>query len=96
MSTCICGCYVPNSAPESSRGKCHVYVIEGVGTGKFKVGSSNSIDKRLRDMRNGSPVPLKLLWSKEYPSKNAAMMAEHSIHEALAPIHSHGEWFTAR
>jgi hypothetical protein len=71
----------------------YVYFIEGVGTGRIKVGMTEGAPReRLRALQTGSPFPLKLRYIYE---TDDARKTEAWLHETLAPYRVQGEWFEA-
>lgn len=66
----------------------YVYIIEAVGTDRFKIGYSTSPETRLAQLQTGSAFALKL--SGTWP---ASIEIEKSLHERLAAYRVNGEWF---
>jgi Meiotically Up-regulated Gene 113 (MUG113) protein len=77
-----------NGKPKSKR-KPQLYIIRATGTTQFKFGLAVKPTSRLSDLRVGSCMPLELVSAIEI----AAAEIERELHRALAPWHSHGEWF---
>lgn len=67
-----------------------VYLIGNAANNLVKIGISVDVTKRLGDLRTGSPVRLDLLAT--FPGYGTEEKWLHS-HPAIAPHHSHGEWF---
>lgn len=66
-----------------------LYFIESAVLNRIKIGHTGVTDKRLRELRTGSPDPdLRLLFV-------LAGAGEHEtrVHRAWASAWSHGEWF---
>ncbi len=63
-----------------------LYFIEGGGL--IKIGKTDDISRRLRELQFMSPVPLKL--KAFFPGFGKY---EHSIHGTLYRYRKHGEWF---
>lgn len=69
--------------------KDQVYVI-GTLDGKIvKIGVSNSVGRRLRQIQYLSPVPVKIFWSGP-----GTRTAEQALHARFASRRLHGEWFS--
>ncbi|MGL4618706.1 MAG: GIY-YIG nuclease family protein [Chroococcidiopsis sp.] len=68
-----------------------IYLIEAVGTNRFKVGRSSNLDIRIEQLRNQSPYPLKIV--KQFNSLDS-ITEEALLHKLLAPTRIHGEWFS--
>lgn len=68
-----------------------IYVIQAIGTTRYKIGRSIEPKERLRQLnQKQSPYPLKLIhtfWSMD------AVSDEQYLHSALADFRVHGEWF---
>jgi len=66
-----------------------LYVIRATSTTQFKFGLTVQPRSRLSDLKVGSCLPLELVSAIEI----VAAEIERELHRALAPWHSHGEWF---
>jgi hypothetical protein len=71
------------------KGKPRLYVVHATGTTRFKIGLAIKPRLRLSGLKTGSCMPLELVSTIEI----VAAEIEHELHHALAPWHSHGEWF---
>jgi hypothetical protein len=67
---------------------CRVYILEAVGTDRFKVGSSIDPDSRTRNISVACPFPVALRYVIEGRRGD-----EREAHAELADQHAHGEWF---
>ena len=65
-----------------------IYVIEGAGL--YKIGRAIEPEKRLSDMKIGSPVPLEII---HVIRTLRAISAEAHIHRQYEECRHHGEWF---
>lgn len=68
-----------------------LYIIQMGCTGAFKVGRSNDVPRRLRELQTGCPYPLKVL----LVAKGLAHL-EKGIHRTLVSYRTRygkGEWF---
>lgn len=68
----------------------YVYVIAGEGSNLLKIGRARDVEKRLRDLTIGSPVPLRIVYQQR--THNAKRL-EKRAHERLDDLHVRGEWF---
>lgn len=68
-----------------------VYFIEGVGTGRVKIGFAKDPEQRRKAFQPCSPVELKLLATGTCRSDR---YVERVLHERFAAHRLHGEWFT--
>ena len=68
----------------------HVYFIEAETLGLIKIGFSDHVRSRMRDLQTMSPDRLRVLWF--IPSTDAPSL-EREMHERFAHLRSHGEWF---
>ena len=67
---------------------CVVYCIRGVGTGMVKIGTTNSIHRRLQDLQGSSPVNLEFIGSIP-----GSYEKEAQLHARFSDLRGHGEWF---
>jgi hypothetical protein len=65
-----------------------VYVIGAPASNTVKIGVTNDLRRRLREIQYMSPVKLAILWS--CPGGSAL---EKALHAHFADRRSHGEWF---
>jgi Meiotically up-regulated gene 113 len=73
----------------SERWSSKLYVIRATGITQFKFGLTVQPRSRLSDLKVGSCLPVELVSAIEI----VAAEIERVLHRALAPWHSHGEWF---
>lgn len=64
-----------------------VYLIDG-GNGRWKIGTANDPEKRLRDLQAASPVPLRLV-----AVGPGGRPREAALHIQFERCRLHGEWF---
>jgi hypothetical protein len=67
----------------------YLYIIRA-SNGLTKIGITHNVSGRLRELTNGSPIPLTLIHSG-YSLK--ANTIEHALHTMFRADHSHAEWF---
>lgn len=65
-----------------------VYLIGSPRSGVVKIGVSKDPERRLRSLRTGSPVALRLLWKKP-----GAEDLEEALHAYFSAYRVRGEWF---
>lgn len=65
-----------------------VYVIGEPGSPIVKIGVSNDVQRRLREIQANSPIPLKVLWTSP-----GGLALERALHQHFADQRTHGEWF---
>ena len=63
------------------------YIVKGLMTGRFKVGISCDMDRRLKELQSHSPDDLTIF------AIIPGVKWEKILHERLADHHCHGEWF---
>ena len=56
----------------------------------YKIGYTNNLEQRLKQLQTSSPVPMKVIYSKEY---NNAKNIEQKTHEEYSSVRKEGEWF---
>jgi hypothetical protein len=67
-----------------------LYIIQQAHTGNIKVGRSNDVHRRLRNLQTGSPYRLRLILHVEHEGKR-----EREIHQRMhgRGTRRGGEWF---
>jgi hypothetical protein len=68
----------------------NIYVLKAINHNYFKIGVSQNIERRLRDVNSSSPIEVELLFSKKI--RNAYDL-ERFIHELIKDYHLRNEWF---
>jgi len=68
----------------------HLYLIQSLETGYYKVGVSKHPSKRIQQLQTGSPCELRLVsvYESEYCSK-----IETTLHNQFSHLRKEGEWF---
>ena len=69
----------------------YVYFIQGKSGGKIKIGYSENVDYRIKELQVGYPDKLVLLGKI-----NGSYEIESKIHDELKDYQTHGEWFSPR
>lgn len=69
----------------------YIYII-GSDEPPFKIGITNNLDKRLKNLQTGHPKLLKIHEYKEVTSDKVRLL-ERVIHRHLKMYRTHGEWF---
>ena len=67
----------------------YVYIVHGIGTAYIKVGKTTNILKRLQQINNGVPFPIRLLYAELVQDMDTM---EHAIKSRYIAFHVHGEW----
>ncbi|MGW4075968.1 GIY-YIG nuclease family protein [Streptomyces asiaticus] len=75
-------------ASEGSVDEGAVYVIGQPGSSTVKIGSTSSLEGRLKGIQTGSPVRLEVLWSCQ-----ADWRLEAFLHGVFRDLRLEGEWF---
>lgn len=71
-----------------------IYFILSLSHGLTKIGTSRDVQRRIRQIRNGGPVPLNAVllgWIED-----GGETLETLLHERFRDARRHGEWFLAR
>lgn len=68
----------------------HLYLIQSLETGYYKVGISKHPSKRIQQLQTGSPCELRLVYV--YKSENCSKI-ETTLHNQFSHLHREGEWF---
>ena len=62
-----------------------VYVLKSLINGRFYIGQTNNIERRLKEHNNGkskytkSTRPFVLIYSEDYPTRQIAVKREHEL-----------------
>ena len=84
--------YIGKFQPPQSRARNtfgYVYLVKSA-TGYFKIGSSQSVQNRIRQLQSGNPEPLTLI--HQFASANAQQQ-ELELHSVFANKRVRNEWF---
>jgi hypothetical protein len=75
-------------AQEDQDGNCDVYVIGQHGSSIVKIGTTASLQNRLRNLQSGYPLRLEILWRTP-----GGWGLEQYLHSHFAEKRLQGEWF---
>ncbi len=70
------------------RDRGFVYIIEALGSDRFKIGWTRNVPKRLEQLKTGCPFPIALRWCME-----GVFADEARLHSFFQAERLHGEWF---
>lgn len=70
-----------------------IYFIQKLATDDYKIGITNNIHRRLRQIQTGNDNPLVIHSYIEFPTRNDAKMNEKRIHNLFSNKRKSGEWF---
>ena len=71
----------------------YIYFINVLGTDLYKVGYTNNLNRRLREIQTGNEQTLVLNLFIEFPTRFDARKNERAIHDSLKELNMNGEWF---
>lgn len=79
---------------------CWLYFIKNEGNGNIKIGISQNVKARIKDLQVACGDALSILSTIEYPSKSDALMAEQALHQFFKssrriPKGRTTEWFSS-
>lgn len=63
--------------------------------GHVKIGKSNDMTQRLKELQTGNPYKLRILLTIGMNSETEAFMLEEELHRKFAKARLEGEWFKA-
>lgn len=75
--------------PESVPG--YIYLVQAVGTDRFKIGRAINVSKRLRALQAGSPLKIRYVYHAFVVNMN---LCEMELHHKFSKQREIGEWFT--
>jgi len=92
--------YVYNkSIPRPGTEQSFIYFIAGVaGDGlelctPVKIGHSNDVKSRLKQLQTSSWIPLEIIYSSAFSDNDTVIELEQTLHECLKEVNVSGEWF---
>jgi len=68
----------------------HIYLIQSLETGYYKIGISKHPNKRIKELQTGSPCELRLV--QVFKSEHCITI-EKTFHNMFSHLHMEGEWF---
>lgn len=68
-----------------------VYLLEAVGSGRYKIGIAKNVRSRVSAMT--SPFPIKIIHTFSVSDEKSARTAERLLHRAYKTKRRNGEWF---
>lgn len=71
----------------------YIYFISQMDTEKTKVGITNNLPRRMRQIQTGNDKPLSLIGYIEYDTRTEARAEERRIHKLWQTKRLAGEWF---
>ena len=70
------------------------YIYSITNGNYYKIGWAKDVEKRLKQLQTGNPLPLKIHKKIECSCVAQAMMRERQIHKSARKHRILGEWFT--
>ena len=88
---------------KTGKGKGEVYVawrplwyVYGISDGTYiKIGKTDNIPKRIKELQTGNPHKLVCIWKLSFISPEYQAYFERSLHNMLEDKMAEGEWFLA-
>ena len=74
--------------PESVPG--YIYLLQAVGTDKFKIGRATDVARRIRELQTGSPIKIRYVYHAYVHNAN---LCEMELHNKFSHQREIGEWF---
>jgi hypothetical protein len=74
--------------PEAIPG--YIYLLEAVGTDKFKIGRATDVARRIRELQTGSPIRIRYVYHAYVHNAN---LCEMELHNKFSNQREIGEWF---
>lgn len=71
----------------------NIYFINCIGTSLYKIGITDNLPRRLRQIQTGNDKPLSLIGYIEYDTRTEARTEERRIHKLWQTKRLAGEWF---
>ena len=67
-----------------------IYLVQAVGTDKFKIGKATDVIKRIRGLQTGSPLKVRYVYHAYVQNAN---LCEMELHNKFSNQREIGEWF---
>ena len=67
-----------------------IYLVQAVGTDKFKIGRATNVTKRIRELQTGSPLKIRYVYHAYVQNAN---LCEMELHNKFSNQREIGEWF---
>ena len=71
----------------------NLYFIIKLGTDTYKIGVTNNLSRRLRELQTSNDCPLVVHYTIEYKTRNEALANERIIHKSLVSKKIFNEWY---
>jgi len=71
----------------------HLYFINKLGTDTYKIGITNNLSRRLRELQTSNDCPLVIHYTIEYKTRKEALDNEKIIHKSLLSKKIFIEWY---
>ncbi|MEG4446986.1 GIY-YIG nuclease family protein [Microcoleus sp. AT9_B4] len=68
----------------------YVYLVQAVGTDKFKIGRAVDVARRIRGLQTGSPLKIRYVYHAYFENAN---LCEMELHNKFSNQREIGEWF---
>jgi hypothetical protein len=68
-----------------------IYLVQAVGTNKFKIGKATDVIKRIRGLQTGSPLKVRYVYHAYVHNTN---LCEMELHNKFSSQREIGEWFS--
>jgi hypothetical protein len=67
-----------------------IYLVQAVGTNKFKIGRATDVIRRIRELQVGSPLKIRYVYHAYVQNAN---LCEMELHNKFSRQREIGEWF---
>jgi predicted GIY-YIG superfamily endonuclease len=71
----------------------YIYFFNQLASDLYKIGITNSITRRLREVQNGNAEPITCRYYIEAENRFDARETEKELHRLLSGVRKVGEWF---
>ena len=91
--------YTKDPPKEGSTDRFFIYFIAGLASDGLelctpvKIGISNDVKSRLKQLQTSSWVPLEIIYSSAFSDNDTVIELEQTLHECLKEVNVSGEWF---
>lgn len=72
---------------------CYLYVFNQPRLPRIKIGYSNTVERRRREIERETKLETVLMWTKKYRNEDAAYEAEQECHLFFKRYRKRGEFF---
>lgn len=71
--------------------QCFVYAIRDKGNDRYKIGHTDNIQRRIKQLQTGNSEPLEIIYYRRFDN---CIKVETTLHQIFSAYRKRGEWFS--